>query len=219
MTGLQGSSAGAATVFRRIGTDGWLVLAGSIPDSSEGSGWLDHLLARMDLDRPAVWLSLEAGEVEPAEFLDDLEDTLMTSVAIASPSDSGWEEAGLLLLGGPSGAGPGPNLGLRLKSCLDLGGVVMAMGLAAGDFGDGVVSSDDGLVRPGLGWLSGGLILTGPDDPQLGASVRGWLQSPERRYALRLPEGSVFALGPGSEAEVWGGPPPGIILGPAWTHL
>jgi hypothetical protein len=215
MAGPQGASAGAATVFRRVGASGWLVLAGSIPEPTGDSGWMDRLLGGLDLDRPVVWLTPDPEAIEPGRLIDDLEDALLTSVAVMSPSEGAWEEAGLLLVQGFS-ATHLVSLGPRLRACLDDGGVILAMEASATAFGEATASSS--VVQDGLGWLPGAAILLEREYAGLEPTVRGWLQSPERRIALRLPAGSVFALGPGSEAAVWDGPPPGIVLGSGWTR-
>jgi hypothetical protein len=201
-----------------VGRSGWLVLAGSIPSSSEGSGWLDRLLGCLDLDRPAFWLAQDPDDAWPTELLDDLEEILQTSIPLISPSEPSWEEAGFLLMAGSPDDIPGPAIAGRLLQCLDGGGVIMAMSDAAADFGEIRLASAGGGLQQGLGWLPGGLVLPGQDSGKGEGPARGWLQSTEKRYVLRLPTGTVFALGPGSEAEVWGGTPPGIVLGPGWTH-
>jgi hypothetical protein len=212
-----GPSGAAGQLFRRIGRSGWLVLAGSVPSLAGSSAWMDRLLPRMDLGRAVVWLAADPEGPQPTKFLEDIEDLLGAPVDRQSPAEDGWEAAGLLLITDPSPVSMVPALRTRLLTCLEGGGIVMAVGEPAAGFGEAIHSPLGGAPGEGLRWLPGSVVLPEeealPDD-----GWRTWLQSPEKRFAIRLPADSMLALGPAGEVEAWGGAQPGVILGSAWRH-
>ena len=213
-----GPSSGAGQLFRRIGRSGWLVLAGSVPSLAGGSAWMDRLLPRMDLGRAVVWLAADPEGTQPTKFLEDIEDLLGAPVDRQSPAEVGWETAGLLLITDPSPVSMLPALRNRLLTCLEGDGIVMAVGQPATGFGGAIRSPLGGAPDEGLGWLPGSVVL--PEGEELAEDGwRRWLQSREKRFAIRLPADSMLALGPAGEVEAWGGAQPGVILGSAWRHV
>jgi hypothetical protein len=212
-----GPSGSAGQLFRRIGRSGWLVLAGSVPSLAGGSAWMDRLLPHLDLGRAVVWLASDPEGPQPTKFLDDIEDLLGAEVVRRSPAEDGWESAGMLLLTDPSPVSMLPTLRHRLLACLEGDGIVMAVGQPAAGFGEAIRSPLGGMPGEGLGWLPGSVVL--PEGEALADDGwRSWLQSPEKRFAIRLPADSMLALGPAGEVEAWGRAQPGVILGSAWRH-
>jgi hypothetical protein len=206
-------------VFRRVRAAGWLILAGSIPGSEVGTGWMEQLLGHADLSKPVCWLETDADPVEGSEFLNEIEELIEASIDPTPIDRAGWENAGLLLLPG-RGRATGwvaPETTVRLLACLQSGGTLAAFGSPAAAFGE-ILPTAAGALSPGLGWLPGAVILTEEGPTVQEPAIRSWLRGPEKRYALRLAEASVLALGPEREVEVWGNPPPGLTLGSAWSR-
>jgi hypothetical protein len=179
---------------------------------------MDRLLPRMDLGRAVVWLAADPEGTQPTKFLEDIEDLLGAPVDRQSPAEVGWETAGLLLITDPSPVSMLPALRNRLLTCLEGDGIVMAVGQPATGFGGAIRSPLGGAPDEGLGWLPGSVVL--PEGEELAEDGwRRWLQSREKRFAIRLPADSMLALGPAGEVEAWGGAQPGVILGSAWRHV
>lgn len=206
-------------VFRRVRAAGWLVLAGSLPGSEIGATWMEELLAHTDLSRPVCWLETDPEAIEVSEFLNEIEELIEASIEPTPIERAGWENAGLLLMPGRGGATwlVAPETRVRLLACLQAGGTLAAFGGPATAFGE-ILPGAAGPLEPGLAWLPASVILTAEEPTVQAPAIRGWLRGPEKRYALRLAEASVLALGPDGEVEVWGSPRPGLTLGPAWSH-
>lgn len=203
-----------ARVFLRVRAPGWLVLVGSLPGLEGAPIWMERLLAHTDLSRPVNWLQSDLYGLEPAEFLNALEDILDRSIEPTPVEDLGWENSGLLFVSVPPDT---PEVQDRILECLRGGGTLTAIGGAAAALGE-MQASAAGQVTAGLGWMPSSVILT-PSGPGVrDPAVLDWLRGPERRYALRFSEGSVLALGPEGEVEVWSEPPPAVTLGPSWTR-
>jgi hypothetical protein len=206
-------------VFRRVRAAGWLILAGSIPGPEVGAGWIEQLLGHADLSKPVFWLETDVDTVEASEFLNEIEELIEAPIDPTPINRAGWENAGLLLLPG-RGKATGwvtPGTTVRLLACLQTGGTLAALGSPAAAFGE-VLPEAAGALSPGLGWLPGSVILTEDGPTVQDPAIRNWLRGPEKRYALRLAEASVLALGPEREVQVWGDPPPRLTLGSAWSR-
>lgn len=215
-------------VFRRIPGDGWLVLAASMPElGGPTADLMERLLARLDLSRPIVALVAPDSDTDQVnEFVETIEDWLGTEVGYleldTDLETEDWENSGMLLL-----VGEDPELwveamsqgaGLRLRSGLARGALVLAVGGAGSALGEQALASlRPGELIPGLGWMPGSLLLEEPGDENHRA-VKSWLQNDEPRYALRLHPGSILAFGPNGEVERWGEPAPQVVLGSGWTR-
>lgn len=214
-------------VFHRREGEGWLVLAGSIPELGGRSGTLmERLLALLDLSRPIVAIAApdaDPGEVQ--EFLEGLEDWLGTEAGVLELDTdldiAGWEDSGLLFLFGDDGEAWIGELqdvaGDRLARAFERGAIVLAAGGAASIFAALWISS----VRPdslseGLGWLPGSMILTDPSEAQ-DPLFRDWLQGPDPRTGILLGAGSILALGPDGLVEIWSEAAPEVLLGRGWA--
>lgn len=214
-------------VFHRREGEGWLVLAGSIPELGGRSGTLmERLLALLDLSRPIVAIAApdaDPGEVQ--EFLEGLEDWLGTEAGVLELDTdldiAGWEDSGLLFLFGDdreAWIGELRDLAAdRLTRAFERGAIVLAAGGAASIFGARWISSvRPDLLSEGLDWLPGSMILTDPGEAH-GPLVRGWLQEPDPRTAIVLEPGSILALGPGGVVEIWSDAAPEVLLGTGWA--
>ncbi len=220
--------AGVEEVFRKVPGDGWLVLAAAIPElGGPTADLMERLLGRLDLSRPIAAIAAPDSDADQVnEFLESIEDWLSTETGLleldTDLETEGWEGSGLLLL-----VGDDPELwiealraeaGERLRTGLERGAVVLAVGGAAGALGEKALAGmRPGELVDGLAWLPGSLLLHAPGDEDLG-EVRNWLQADLPRTALRLQTGSIMALGPQGEVERWGEPAPELILGRGWSR-
>jgi hypothetical protein len=166
-------------------------------------------------------LTEEDGAAEAA--LEDIGALLGTSVPRLAPHEmtpEDWAGAGLLILAGGDADGwaralaPGDASSHVLES-LDEGGLLYAVGGAAEALGQWVFPEGEA-PRRALGWLPGGVILTGRSDPAEMSGLPEHLAREDRSYAIGLGEGAALALGPGGEVEVWGEARPTIALGRGW---
>jgi len=215
-------------VFRRIPGEGWLVLAGSNPElGGETADLMERLLERLDLARPIA--AIAAPDCDPDQvnaLLESLEEWLGVETGYLELDTDleveGWEESGLLLLEGDD-----PELWVdalrgetqrRLRRAMEQGGLILAIGGAAGAFGSHCLSPirPDRLL-PALDWISESVVVLQPEDAH-GEVVRDWIQQEERRLVLRLEPGSILALGPVEKVERWGAAAPEIILGKGWAE-
>ena len=215
-------------VFRRIPGEGWLVLAGSNPElGGETADLMERLLERLDLARPIA--AIVAPDCDPDQvnaLLESLEEWLGVETGYLELDTDleveGWEESGLLLLEGDD-----PELWVdalqgetqrRLRRAMEQGGLILAIGGAAGAFGSQCLSPirPDSLL-PALDWISDSVVVLQPEDAH-GEAVRDWLQQEERRLVVRLEPGSILALGPVEKVERWGAAAPEIILGKGWAE-
>ena len=219
MTGLE-------RVFRRAPGEGWLVLAGDIPElGGETADLMERLLEKLDLSRPmAAVAASDCDSAEVNELLETLEEWLGAEAGYleldTDLETAGWEDSGLLIL-----VGDDPEIwidalrgeaGERLQSALLHGTLILAVGGAGRAFGTQVVS----IVRPeavvpALNWIPETMIVTDSAEAS-SETVRSWLQSHEPRLVLLLEPSSILALGPEHRVERWGQAPPEIILGSGW---
>src|SRR3990172_4732408 len=136
---------GPERVFRRIPGEGWLVLAGSSPElGGETADLMERLLERVDLGRPIA--AIAAPDCDPDQvngLLESLEEWLGVETGYLELDTDleveGWEESGLLLLEGDD-----PELWVdalqgetqrRLRRAMEQGGLILAIGGAAGGVG------------------------------------------------------------------------------------
>ncbi|HET7010604.1 MAG TPA: hypothetical protein VFI11_07505 [Anaerolineales bacterium] len=207
----------AGSVLRRVGGAGWLVLGGSVPRMTGGSTWMDELLSRIDLGRPAAWLATAPNAEAPVQFLEDLQGLIGAPVDRLPAAGIGWETCSVVILTTPASLSALRSIEARLRACLEAEGVVVALGAPAAAFGEAHLG-ETGPPVDGLGWLQGAIVLLDPQPASEDERLRDWLVSTEKRYALRLPEASILGLGPEGEVEVWGMARPGVTLGSAWRH-
>jgi hypothetical protein len=215
-------------VFRRIPGDGWLVLAGSNPELGGATADLmERLLEHLDLARPiAAIVAPDCGPEEVNELLESLEEWLGVETGYLELDTDldveGWEDSGLLLLEGDDPElwveGLQGEVHLRLRQCLEQGGVILAIGGVAGAFGSQCLSPvRPDRLAPALSWMSEAIVVIHSEEAH-GEPVREWLQQADRRLALRLEPGSILALGPDEKIERWGAEAPEIILGKGWAE-
>ena len=180
---------------------------------------MDRCLPHVDLSRPVAWVSQSAQDTDPRHFLEDIEGLLGVAIDRMPAEAAGWEDAGLVLVTHLPEAASLLPVGVRFQSCLGRQGVVMGLGAPAAGFGEAVFPGSVGQPGPGLQWLPDAVILPGTATTPDAADLHEWLRGGARRFALRLPPESMLAFGPQGEVEVWGGPQPGLTLGPGWTHI
>jgi hypothetical protein len=219
MTGLE-------RVFRRIPGEGWLLLAGAIPElGGETADLMERLLEKLDLSRPiAAMAAPDSDSTEVNELLETLEEWLGAEAGYLELDTDlgidGWEDSGLLIL-----IGDDPEIWIealrgeadeRLRRALFQGTLILAVGGAARAFGTQVVSTIRGeAIVPALNWIPGTMLVA--DSAEAGSkTVRSWLQSDEERLVMVLEPSSILALGPEHEVERWGRVPPEIVLGSGW---
>jgi len=218
--------AGLEHVFRRIPGEGWLILAGAVPELGGGTADLmERLLERLDLSRPIVAMAAADSDLtEVNELLESLEEWLGAEAGYLELDTDlgveGWEDSGLLIL-----VGDDPEVWIdalrgesveRLRRALLDGTIILAVGGAGRAFGTLVVSAIHGeALVPALNWIPETTVVA--DAAQAGSEiVRSWLQDDEPRLALLLQPSSILALGPEQKVERWGQAPPEIILGTGW---
>ncbi len=219
MTGLE-------RVFRRTPGEGWLILAGAIPElGGDTADLMERLLERLDLSRPIVAMAAaDSDSSEVNELLESLEEWLGAEAGYLELDTDlgaeGWEDSGLLIL-----VGDDPEVWIdslfgesleRLRRALLSGTIILAVGGAGRAFGTHVVSGVRGdSYVPALNWIAETMVVA--DEAEAGSElVRTWLQSDQPRLVLLLQPSSILALGPEQQVERWGQAPPEIILGSGW---
>ena len=219
MTGLE-------RVFRRIPGEGWLVLAGAIPELGGGTADLmEHLLERLDLSRPMAAIAASDSDTSAVnELLETLEEWLGAGAGYLELDTDlgiqGWEDSGLLILIGDDPEiwihALGGEADQRLRQALLRGTLILAVGGAGRAFGTQVVSAVRGeAFVPALNWIPGTMLVADSAEAARG-TVRSWLQSDEQRLVMLLAPSSILALGPEHRVERWGQAPPEVILGSGW---
>jgi hypothetical protein len=206
---------------------GWLVLAGEVPEASQDTaGICERLLERADPSLAAVWIDPEA-RLDPGveRIIEEMEPLLSAPIERLGPDDDipGVEaEVGLIIMTGRDlalwsevlGAG---SAGQWVGDRLDEGSVVFACVAAAAALGELVFRDgvrDRGI--PGAGWLPGAVLFPSISDPADHPDVREYLSDTDHSYALGLQPGTAVAIGPQGQIEVWSGEPPRIVLGRGW---
>ncbi len=214
-------------VFRRVGGEGWIVLAEALPTfGGVQRNIADRLLERVDLSRPPVCLLAPEGDPDRLEtFLDDLEAMLGSAAEVIELSEASrldWAETGVLVLaGGPVEAWvrslSTPPQEPSDLSCQGPDGLLLAAGPPAAALGSWTLDRNAGVLSPGLGWLPGAILLLGQEEPSEPEAVRSTLATQSLSYAVALPRHAVLALGPSGQVEVWSESRPGLALGKGWT--
>jgi hypothetical protein len=215
-------------LFQR-GTDaGWVIVSSDIPRlGGPFSDLPENLLSKMDLSRPSVCVA--AGEMLTPDLdglLEDIETLLGVPVSLWRLEEEPPEEmagAGLVILVGGIvedwAAGLDHSIiGELVLQSLNRGGVILALGPAAGALGTWVFPTTEEEIVAGLNWLPGALILPGEPSPGDVDKVRQLLERQPKAYALGLSEASLVAFGPAGEIEVWGEAQPRLILGSGWSE-
>jgi len=219
MTGLE-------RVFRRVPGEGWLVLAGAVPElGGETADLMERLLEKIDLSRPmAAMAAPDSDSTELNVLLETLEEWLGGEAGLLELDTDlgidGWEDSGLLIL-----IGDDPEIWIealrgeadeRLRRALLQGTLILAVGGAARAFGTQVVSSVRGEdLVPALNWIPGTMLASDSAEARSRA-VRSWLQSDEQRLVMYLEPSSILALGPEHQVERWGRVAPEVTLGSGW---
>ena len=207
-------TSGLERVFRRIPGEGWLILAGAIPElGGHTADLMERLLERLDLSRPiAAMAAADSDSSGVNELLESIEGWLGAEAGyLELDTDLGiedWEDSGLLIL-----IGDDPEIWIdalrgesieRLRRALLYGTIILAVGGAGRAFGSQVVSVVQGeTFVPALNWIPETMVLADP--AEAGSEiVRAWLQDDEPRLVLLLQPTSIFALGPEQQVERWG---------------
>lgn len=97
------------------------------------------------------------------------------------------------------------------------GWVCWFVGAAALPMGEWIFDSQQKECRVGTHWLPGCLVLDHEGNLEDLAPVQDILRNQPLSYALNLVDGATLALGPAGEVDLWGTPPPSIILGSSWA--
>lgn len=207
---------------------GWVVLASRVPRLGGATPELaERLLERMDLSRPPVCLIGEReAPPELAVLLDEFETLLGVRPAVL---DAGLEPPAelaaisLLILVGGSTRGwiqslDNTLLGELVLQALAAGGIVLAVGPAAGAVGSWALPNASQDTISGLNWIGSAVILPDETAPGELEPVKGLLRAQTKAFALGLAPDTVVALGPSGEIEVWGEARPTIILGSGWRE-
>jgi len=213
------------TLFRRPPGSSWIILADSQRGiEAAGPGFIEHASHRGLCSSPL--LVIHPGEVANAdEPIGAQEGRFGQEPLIVSTHDVGvdaLEAAAVVLMGG------GETLDWVAEMCdgvfgdlmqrrIQTGGLILACGSAASALGEWRLDPQAESAEHGAGWLPGALILPGWDDPGAFPAVRELMKSEQRMYAVGLGYGSLLALGPSGEVEVWGEKPPNILLGKGWV--
>jgi len=216
----------AEEVIHHEAKAGWVVLASQVPRlGGETPELAEHLLARMDLSRVPVCLVSPPAPPELKHLLDEIETLLgvapvLIDAALEPPAE--MARVSLLILAGGDTANWVERLedtlmGEVVLQALGSGGIIMAIGPAAGSVGSWYLGGEGDEIGQALGWLGGALVVPGQPDPAASADVRRHLKVNPRAYALGLGEHTLVALGPAGEIEVWGASKPTIILGKGWS--
>ena len=222
----------ASAVFRRLGTMGWLALAGSPPTLNQsGAQIAERLLEVADLSRPPVLLSPEDHtSSELGAFLEDLEILLGVEIQVIDPLglndeelQSLWLNAGVMIMAGGTQDAWFELITTRLfkikpQEILAEGTILFTFGVPAGLMGAWMLNPQLGELDNGLGWIMGGVVLPTNRDPAEIAAVRNHLEVHEGGFALGLPDGALLAFGPGEQVEVWTEKAPVLLLGRGWQE-
>ncbi len=218
----------AEDILHHEGRAGWLVLASQVPRlGGETPELAERLVERMDLSRPPVCLAMEEKQAEGLDLLLEEFETLLgvrpavLSAELEPPAELAL--VGLILLtGGTSPAWiealDNTLLGEVVLQALQQGGVVFAIGPAAGAMGSWSLLEGADQLLPGLSWVGGAVVLPGEEEPADSNPVRELLRENPKAYALGLAPHTLLALGPAGEIEVWGDAQPKIILGQGWSE-
>jgi hypothetical protein len=222
----------AGSIFRRLGSMGWLALAGSPPQLNQAGAQIsERILEIADLSRPPLIFYPEPSLSPHLKmFTDDLEILLENKFQVVQPNDYEdvelrelWLNAGIMIMGGGSQAYWHGLIGKRLfrtkpQEILAEGALLFAFGSSAGLMGAWAYNQGIHELEAGLGWIMGGIVLPTNTDPAEIAAVRNHIEGHEDIIALGLPDGALLALGPDDQVEVWTEEAPVLLLGKGWRQ-
>ena len=218
--------------LQRPRAKGWIVLTGSTPSLGRDSPrFPDYILENTDLAWAPCCLTADDMENEDLNtFLDDLEMLLNVDVQRLGLGMISKEEyqtrlsaGGFLMLAGGSAVTwveTMGSVGLRTQPeiALGKGRLLLAVGGAAAALGSWIRVPGEDALHDGLEWIRGAVVLPDVESPAHDREIQSWLKRVDRSYAIGLPQGAVFALGPEGEVEVWGEVSPVLSLGAGWTQ-
>jgi hypothetical protein len=217
-----------ASVLRRPGTMGWLIISPAQIELLAESPAVQRMLDLIDQSREVMVLEMAGGDIREDDFpiwMADLAGQPLRRIG-AVPAETAsireaWLNAGVIFLQGGSQQAWREFVGVHLfqgypDEILAEGSLLVAGGWSSGVLGTWMLEARGGDLTPGLGWLEGGLILPFESEPAAEAAVLELLEGSTPAYALGLPPGSTLAMGPAGEIEVWGAVPPSILLGRGW---
>lgn len=220
-------------VFQRLQADGWLVLSGQLPSlGGETPQFAERLLEKVNLSRLPLFLTLdETVDNSMRQFIDDLETLLDVPVtviqvhrALKVELDEACMTASLIVLAGgrmnewikvfdPSTSD------LKPEQMIGEGRLVLVTGSAASTLGSWTFLDKEAQPIPGLGWLTGAVVLPEVSHPTESPAVKQFLSQQKFSYALGIPRGAILAMGPRGEIEVWGDTAPAVALGIGWGEV
>ncbi len=215
-----------SSVFRRSNAHGWLLFSGPSPaieeralerlleitnPSSRGlilatgehyaivGPWTDDLSALLEIEIDHVDLK----SLQPTEFEKYLRDSdlLLCASANLDPWLPSFSQIALPILN-------------EFRD--DRNRVCWFVGDAALPMGEWIFDLQQNTYQAGVEWLPGCLVLHEEGDLEDLMPVQDILQNKPFSYALNLVEGATLALGPAGEVDLWGTPPPTIVLGRSW---
>jgi hypothetical protein len=222
----------ASMVFRRLGSMGWLALAGSPPQLNQAGVQIsERLLEIADLSRPPLIFNPERSlRPDLKLFIDDLEILLGNEIQNVHPDEleeaelrEQWLNAGIMIMGGGSQAYWRELIGMRLfqtepQEILAEGALLFVFGACASLMGAWTFNQRLHELEQGLGWVMGSIVLPTNSDPAEISAVRNYLNDHEDIVALGLPDGALLALGPDDQVEVWTEKAPVLLLGKGWQQ-
>jgi hypothetical protein len=218
--------------LRRPEAAGWIVLAGSMPSlGRDCPRFPDYILENTDLSwAPCCLRAGSSGDEGLTSFLDDLEMLLNVDVQRLTVGEVPDEvlqtklSAGgfLMLVGGSADvwveALESAGLRTQPESALGKGRLLLVIGAAAAALGRWIQVRGQETLVDGLGWIQDAIVLPAVESPAHEREIQEWLKRSNKSYAIGLPPGSVFALGPEGAVEVWGEVSPVVSLGAGWTQ-
>jgi hypothetical protein len=214
-------------VFRRSFGSGWLILSGAFPTIEERG--IERLLEITDRNRPV--LILKSGVEETLEIDQWQEDLCALLEVQHTQLDLGsldhieiephLHKAGMLIVYGGDESEWHNFLGDTIMPILDedegcLTPVMWFVGSATLPLGEWIYRTSLDKGEAALNWLPGCLILQDVGDLGTIEPVQSILRNQIRSYALNLVGSATIAIGPTGEIDLWGSPPPSIILGQGW---
>jgi hypothetical protein len=213
-------------VFLRIGGQGWLAIADSLPPlGGDFAAFSERVISHVDISY-SPFLIYADTEIEESiqPFIEDIEGLLGISIESLPLNEAQYAEVaqpGLFILTGGAASDwinalGTSQLGEALKHALAEGALIIAADGAAASLGSWVLERGaEGEIK-GLGWLPGAIVLPWLDDPANSDRVRTILARSEPLYAIGIANGRMFAFGPDGRAELWGAAAPTLTLGVGW---
>lgn len=213
-------------LFRRPHGAGWIILADSLPGiDAAGLGLSDHA-SLQGLDGAPLLIVHPGESVSISEAMIAQEgrfDETPLLVSVGEVDAASVEAAAVIVMSGGSIRDWARELrsgvfGEMIQSKIQSGGLILACDSVAAVLGEWWLDLETESAQPAAGWLPGALILPGMEDPGVSPLVRDLMQEYEHMYAVGLGFGSMLALGPAQEVEVWSIKPPSILLAKGWMR-